>query len=189
MLAIIGDFNVDLLSNHVPLNWLQIQNIFNLSQMVMSPTRVTTKSATLIDHVYSNRPNQVKYTSVKDYSISDHFPVCITYCRYGHRHKKQHHEYITYRSMKKFDQNLFFDDLQNCPLDNVHCSNDPDESLLLFINYFSEVLHKHAPLITKRVKNVTQNDWMNDDILNAMRNRDYYHKIKEDFGGIKPSIK
>ena len=168
------------MSTRIPSNWLHLQNIFNLSQLVKHPTRVTKSSATLIDHVYTNQPNHVKSVAVRNCSISDHYPVCISYHRKFGKTKKQHHEYITYRAMKNFDENLFLEDLEKSPFDNIHAFDDPDESLLFFMNTFSDVLNKHAPLRIKRVKRAKQSEWMNDDIKTAMRNRDFYHRIKDD---------
>ena len=45
---------------------------------------------------------------------------------------------------------------------------------------FSKILNQHAPLISKRVKHFRQNEWMNDDIKDSMRKRDYYHRIKDE---------
>ena len=151
-LVLLGDFNVDLFSKRIPSNWLHRQNIFNLSQLVKHPTRVTKSSATLIDHVYTNQPNHVKSVAVRNCSISDHYPVCISYHRKFGKTKKQHHEYITYRSMKNFDENLFLEDLEKSPFDNIHAFDDPDESLLFFMNTFSDVLNKHAPIRIKQVE-------------------------------------
>ena len=57
--------------------------------------------------------------------------------------------------------------------------DDPEEALLSFLNIFTEVLNHHAPLIKKRVKRLYQNKWMNDEILDSMRKRDFYYKKKD----------
>ena len=46
-----GDFNIDLSKTNKP--WTDVFSLFNLSQTVSSPTRVTPSSKTLIDHIYS----------------------------------------------------------------------------------------------------------------------------------------
>ena len=64
-LLIMGDFNVELLG-HRSAMVVQYKN-------VQQPTRVAMKSSTLIDHVISNVPVRVTYTSVLPCStISDH---------------------------------------------------------------------------------------------------------------------
>ena len=52
--------------------------LFDLSQLVSEPTRITETSATIIDHVYTNRPENVTESFISHFCISDHFPVCFT---------------------------------------------------------------------------------------------------------------
>ncbi|VDI58187.1 Hypothetical predicted protein [Mytilus galloprovincialis] len=177
---IMGDFNIDIMSSKKHAKWSHIKNIFNMSQMVTEPTRVTKTSSTLIDHVYCNLPENINYIAVPKYSISDHYPVCISHKR-GFKTKKQIHDYITYRSTKYFNETDFIHHLSQCPFDSILEIDDPDEALLSFINIFTEVLNHHAPLIKKRVKHVYQNQWINDEIKEGMKKRDYYHKKKDTY--------
>jgi hypothetical protein len=66
-LIILADFNIDLMSDKIPLRWIHLKNNFNMSQIVSDPTRVTKTSSTLIDHVYSNQPEHVDFISVPKY--------------------------------------------------------------------------------------------------------------------------
>ena len=51
----------------------------NVSQLVKRPTtRVTDRSATLIDHVFLNIDSTISEINVPCWSISDHYPVTIT---------------------------------------------------------------------------------------------------------------
>jgi hypothetical protein len=45
-----------------------------LKQIVKEPTRVTKESKTLIDHIYITNLEKL----VVQYSVSDHYPVCMT---------------------------------------------------------------------------------------------------------------
>ena len=171
---VLGDFNFDLLSNNIPNKWAYMCNIFNMSQIVAEPTRVAIHSSTLLDHVYCNEPDNISYISVPKYSISDHFPVCFSHKR-GINKRKQNHDYITYRCLKNFNENTFLNDLQQSSLDSIPKLDDPNEALEKFTNIFSSVLNRHAPVIRKRVKFVHQKEWMNDDIKEGMRKRDFYH--------------
>jgi len=70
---VLGDFNFDKLklvgSSRV---WLELMESFNYSQFVDKQTRVSQHSSTLIDHIFSNAPNNISSISVPHYSISDH---------------------------------------------------------------------------------------------------------------------
>jgi len=59
---ILGDINKDLLNTQIRDNWMEFIESLGLLQMVNEPTRVTEKSSTLIDHIYTNLPDNVACT-------------------------------------------------------------------------------------------------------------------------------
>ena len=61
-----------------PVPQVYMLQIFDLTQFVQMPTRVTQASSTLIDHVYSSHPENITNCFVSALSISDHFPICFT---------------------------------------------------------------------------------------------------------------
>ena len=75
-IILMGDFNIDF-TNWANRKWLNLLELFDLKQMVTSTTRVTKNSVSLIDHVYSSRPETISNCFEPHYSISDHFPICI----------------------------------------------------------------------------------------------------------------
>ena len=74
-----GDFNIDLSKTNKP--WTDVFSLFNLSQTVSSPTRVTPSSKTLIDHIYSTDIAHVLETCVPVIGVSDHYPICCTWSK------------------------------------------------------------------------------------------------------------
>ena len=72
-----GDFNIDL---HTCTNtkWLNMNQIFDLYQLITESTRITPTTSTLIDHVYTTAKANISESFVSDLSISDHLPVCVT---------------------------------------------------------------------------------------------------------------
>jgi hypothetical protein len=50
-------------------------DLFQYSQKVDEPTRVTRNSQTLTDHFYSNRPDYITSAGVAKITISDHYLV------------------------------------------------------------------------------------------------------------------
>ncbi len=79
------------------------------------PTRVTDISSTLIDHAYSNRPENITNVFIPAYSISDHYPVCLTRRHKNANNKGPCHNVISYRSTKEFNENSFMQDLSMQP--------------------------------------------------------------------------
>ena len=52
--------------------------LFGLTQIIESPTRVTNISRTLIDHIYCNTPNNIMTVNIPTVGLNDHFPVFVT---------------------------------------------------------------------------------------------------------------
>ena len=71
------DINIDLSLNSNR-KWQNLIELFDLSERVSEPTRVTEKSAAIIDYIYTSHPEHIVESFVSSYSLSDHFPVCFT---------------------------------------------------------------------------------------------------------------
>ena len=83
-LILVGDFNIDLLHDSATQSvYSHLLSDFNLCQQVTGPSRVSTHSATLIDHVVSSHSLCVTQ-SIQTTGVSDHrvqivdfnFPIC-----------------------------------------------------------------------------------------------------------------
>ena len=74
-LYLLGDINSDVSSESPDCNttnFLNICNIFNLSQVISEPTRITNTSKSLIDLCFTNFPDKVRVSGVHSLGISDH---------------------------------------------------------------------------------------------------------------------
>ena len=77
-IIILGDFNFNLLNKpNDTLQWTEATDNFNFKHLVNNPTRVTATTQTLIDHAYTNTPDNIIDVSVPVFAISDHYPVGI----------------------------------------------------------------------------------------------------------------
>ena len=74
---LIGDFNINYL-NCSNKKWLHLVELFDLKQMITTPTRVTQNTSSIIDHFYCSNPDYISDCFVPKYSISDYFPICFT---------------------------------------------------------------------------------------------------------------
>lgn len=184
-LSIMGDFNIDLSSNNSnSKEWLDFTSIFQLTQLIKEPTRVTATTSTLIDHFFTTNPDKVRAVKVAKIGLSDHYPICaVLKSCFG---LKNCHTSITYRSYKDFDQKAFLEDLQQCPWHQLDNLNHVDETLDKWYELFNNVINKHLPLKSKRVKNIQQPDWMTDEIIHVMKQRDSY-KVNGNFNMYKLS--
>ncbi len=74
---ILGDLNCNLFEEknlfNMPTNKLySIYELYQLSQLINEPTRVTMRSSSLIDHVVTNTPEKISHSGVIHTGISDH---------------------------------------------------------------------------------------------------------------------
>ncbi|CAC5401832.1 unnamed protein product [Mytilus coruscus] len=94
------------------------------------------------------------------------------------------HVTIKYRNFTKFNQEKFIEDLKAKNFKEILYFDNPDHALDAWYSKLLNVLNKHAPIITKRVKIKSQPKWLNQDINQLRAKRDFYHK-KKDFENYK----
>ena len=86
--------------------------LFDLTQLVTEPTRITQTSATLIDHVYASHPEKIVHCLTSSISLSDHFPVSFTR-KINSKFPKHKHVTTLYRCFKHFNESYFISELAN----------------------------------------------------------------------------
>ena len=173
-IILLGDFNIDL--SKANNQWTQTINYFNLYQLIESPTRITSSSQTIIDHIYVSNKNHILEACVPFYNCSDHFPVCLTWSKKGIKIPKPGHKTVTYRCFSKFNQELFLQALSNSNLPSTFNITDPDAAIDFWIKTFTDIYNTHAPLKTIRVKHFPKPPWMSKEVQEACYLRDFLKK-------------
>lgn len=176
-LIMMGDINIDYASctNN---KWQNLVELFDLTQLVTEPTRITQSTSTIIDHIYTSNPENVSECFVPYYSLSDHFPVCFTR-KVSCKISKAEHTSTTYRCYKHFNEALFLSDL-SADLESFTIHNsDIDKDFTAWISIIQNQLDRHAPVKTRRVKSKYLPEWFTQEILNARRMRDNSKRLKQ----------
>ena len=93
-----------------PRYWQHALEQFDFTQVIVKPTRITDNSCTLIDHIYTNRPENFHEVEVPVLAISDHYPVCVTRRATSLKSVKRHCT-NQYRDFKHFNEQAFLLDL------------------------------------------------------------------------------
>ena len=167
---ILGDFNINLLEKHE--NWNNLFKSCNLQQLVNTPTRVTLQTQTLIDHIYVSNPQNIIEHSVPVFGLSDHFPVCLTWSKRGIKIPKCVHKKVSVRSYKNFDTEKFLADLSLADFSAVYQQTNPDTALAVWYDNFKDIVDKHLPSRTIRVRHENKPPWLNEEIIAEIRVRD-----------------
>ena len=180
---LLGDYNIQfLLDNptrkYLNSKWGELVTKFGLNQLVEFPTRVSKQSSTIIDHIYTNKIENVAETIVPPVSISDHYPICFTRSSGANNceNKSTEHKTITYRSFKNFNESHFQQDLACSNISYTETISEPNLALKTFCDILNNILSMHAPLKVKRIKRDHQPEWFTDEIRSLIYKRDICHK-------------
>ena len=174
---LMGDFNVDLLKADNHLNssaFLDIIETNSFLPKILLPTRVTSKSRTLIDNIFTNQLDHGCFSGNLDLSFSDHLPQFLITPVYNDSVPKKHNIFI--RDMKGFNEDNFKSDIQTANWDELmNCDyGDINHSFDRFLDKFNTILNKHAPLKKANKKEIKtqQKPWITRGILCSIKKRD-----------------
>ena len=180
---LLGDFNIDLLPTAVQkTSWINTFQSYYLNQLIDEPTRITSHSKTLLDHIYVFEDVNVSKSGLLSWAISDHNPIYITINKSNyvtnHDKIKNKHKTISYRKLADVDINT----LGPCILDKLNfIDNSKDTNVNdLTSSWTSRVLSiidTHWPVRTKRIKEHLPG-WLTADIRKLMKERDTFKSSK-----------
>lgn len=108
VVTILGDMNINLLQDTPAANhYKNFLESYDLSQLIEEPTRITSRTQTLIDHVVTSDKAQVSDISVvhvDGISDNDH---SATICSLGKLQVVRGVKHVTFRDFRNFDRNEF----------------------------------------------------------------------------------
>jgi len=173
---LIGDFNIDLLkcnSCKYSSDFLIALQTCLLLPTIDKPTRVYNNSATLIDNIFTNNPENVFCSGNVVSDISDHYSqFCIStetkeYARTIQK-KKRH---ISKKVVENFIKDLSMADFINCPDTILIDCNDVDQLFTQFYNKFNHFVNKHAPMrkLSNRTIKQMNKPWISQGIRKSIR--------------------
>ena len=176
---LLGDINININNSKVSKCGLGISlqewcNMFDISQIINSPTRITSDSESLIDHIYVSNTEKVAQSGVIDLGFSDHSMIFCT--RKTVRSLYNSHNSVKIRSMKNYSVETLNAKLNSVDWLEFYSSTCVDTALTIFCNTFTDILDSIAPIKTIRIKQRTE-PWMTDNILQNIRerNRTFYN--------------
>ena len=173
---LLGDINCDSLAE-TPDNrtkkLLNISTIYNLSQIISQPTRITKASKTLIDLCFTNHPDKVRLSGTHSLGISDHSLIYLI--RKSNCQVINTNFPVAMRQFKNFNDEEFLNDLRQVDSTEVNLLNDPNDMWFDWLLKFSAILGIHAPFSNKRLR-CKKSPWINSLLIQKMRERDSLKK-------------
>ena len=151
---IMGDFNLDLSkyesSNNV-FDFVSLMTGYNFFNCISKPTRVSSNTASIIDHVWTNNISSLHSSYIIYNHLSDHFPILAKFKTNKQMHRDQD-EYIKYRDFSDRKIAGFIEALHEVSWDLVYCSQNPQISYNNFELIFKNLYERFFPEIIKKRK-------------------------------------
>ena len=146
--------------------------LYQLTQVIDDPTRITECTKSLIDVCITSSPEKVISSGVIHLGISDH-SLIYAIRKLNYVPKTGSRNQIEYRNFKHFNAQSFLNDLYILPWSELDNKQNVDEMWECWKSLFIQVLDKHAPLKTKRVRKKGSVPWINKDIKAKLFERDF----------------
>ncbi|KAK2547548.1 hypothetical protein P5673_032465, partial [Acropora cervicornis] len=122
--------------NHQTKNFLELCNLYQYSQLIQVPTRVTASSSTLIDLFLTNNPCKFSHHGVSHIGISDH---SLIYAIRKSFISTAVPTIINSRQLRNFDPTMFRRDLALAPWQSVENITDPNVAWNAWRNMFLNI--------------------------------------------------
>lgn len=174
-----GDMNIDWFASNCSLK-RKLSNaatVCNLSQVIHLPTRINVNwdesvTSTCIDHFFTNCAEKCSKAVSVPVGFSDHN---ITALAIKIKVPKAGPKVIYKRMYKTFCENDFVSDVESIQWDIVLEKVHAEVALDSFMNLFSAVCDKHAPIKKRSVRSIKA-PWLDDELRNYMKERDLLKK-------------
>ena len=174
---LLGDFNLNLLSidkHKDTQDFIDAMYSFSMFPCITKPTRVTSRSATLIDNVYINDVlNENAVSGILYTDISDHFPVfyidysCIV---------PSEPQIIKKRIYSQKNIDAFSKSIERHDWTDVLKSNDPQIAYTCFHNDFHSIYEKCFPLRSFKEGYKTRKSWLTEGIKTSIKIKNRMYK-------------
>ena len=142
---------------------------FSLVQMINSPTRITTHSSSLIDHILTNGSEKISNAGVIDIGLSDHQLIFCT--RKLIRSKPNFHKTIKCRSFKNYTSEKLILKLNESNFCNYESFQNIDHAYNNFSDKLLKAINHVAPTKENRIINQSE-EWFDGEVLEAILSRD-----------------
>ena len=152
IVVVCGDTNIDLLkSNCTRMNaYLDVLDSFGFVPQILRPTRITSHSSTLIDHILTNNEQSVTSRGIWLSDVSDHFTtfIVLKHCSMI----KSNSMKMEYRARNEQNKNNFYCAMRDYPWNNLLNLSNLNECYTKFANDLYLMYDANFPLKTIRKK-------------------------------------
>ena len=128
----------------------KIMQLYQLTQIIDDPTRVTKSTKSILDVCITSSPDKIIQSGVVHLGISDHSLIYATR-KLNSVIKGVSQNSVEFRKFRKFNVESFLSDLYMLPWVELDCKpENVDETWECWKTLFLQVLDKHAPKIKEK---------------------------------------
>lgn len=166
-----GDFNINLLSKGDAARKKVILNFASrnsMTQLIETPTRITSTSRSLLDHVYVNSISKVLESGVLSYATADHLTTFVVF-----KKNLQKKEKVTFtcRSLKNYQRIELLTCLIGMDWNEFDRAENGEDKWQILLTNFLKGIDLVAPKSV--MKNMpTIEPWVSPELLRLIRERD-----------------
>ena len=176
---LMGDYNIDLLkhSTHNPTSeFLDLMFSNSFIPLINKPTRVTHKTATLIDNIFTNiYKHENKYlTGILTTDISDHY-IIFHIAPSQFSQQKDHHLLI--RLINSSNLEKYTTAIQNHDWSLVNHHNLCQTAFSYFSETLKGIFHDAFPVIKVKQRYRNRLPWLTQGLKNAIKHKNKLYKI------------
>ena len=192
---LLGDLNCDTSQTHPDPTTTTLMDTcftYQMTQLINTPTRITEKCMTTIDHIWSDKSNGLITESGTFLGISDHLG---TYAKLDLKpSKKADSKTKLRRNWRNYSINEFKVSLQTrleeSEINRKIGDKDIDGSLLELTNVIQATMDKHAPMVEvrERKKQNTNIPWFDNEIEDKKHEKNRLFKLFNLLGDKKDKI-
>ena len=168
----LGDVNIDLLqqSTTAAQRYLAMLDDLSLSQLISAPTRTTTSSSTLIDHIITSNTELTADARVIDCSVSDHDMIAVNILAKRTRRSAQT---VTNRPTRNVNTDALCLDLLLADWNAVYSATTASAKWNAWLQIWQPIIDIHMPVRTIRLKHPSS-PWLHDnpELQDCMERRD-----------------
>ena len=170
---LVGDINIDMAKGD---NIIETQfcTIYDLKNVIKSPTCFKSEKGTLIDPVIVSNTHKMCSPFNIICGISDFHNIVGCVLKHSLPVIKPHR--VQYRSYKQFDQNKFKQDVDCIPMNVCNVFDDVSDKYWAFCHMYNSVLDEHAPMKSKVIRS-EKIPYMNSTLMKEMHKRNHYKKM------------
>lgn len=168
---IMGDMNIDLLqfnTHNTTTEYMDNNFAHGFFPLITKPTRVTPHSATLIDHMFINKPNIVASSGILISDLSDHFGV-FSVINLLNKDKTSKPISKPYRSYSQANINIFKELLSKTDFSPILAIACPNNAYNTFMNTYKEYHDIAFPETNKTIpkKYLKRSPWISAGLIKS----------------------